>query len=792
MKILTVFAVLIAGFFTTADAAVPTQRRGAARAPAAGTSGTGTTTVAARAATRAPATSGTTAARSATGPRTVARGNTAPASSTTTAARSATVAARAGATQKVIGTGTKVAAATKNTVVSEACQQKYEGCMDSFCMLDNETGGRCICSDKNAEFDAILAEIEKLDQQSYQMATFGVERIEMGADADVAIANANAVAQSIVDADENKRDGSTTRTRKKLDLSLWDNSDIFAEDEDIFGDGDVNPIDGKEGDALHSAASDVCVASMPECASEMQMLKMMYAQRIRSDCTAYENSLKQQKNSSTQKLRAAEQALRSAALEQYQSANKYDLGQCTVEFKKCMITTGGCGDDFSGCASVVASDNTNVRQSTSRTTENYQIKGAISNIEISASTYDALMGKKPLCEFVTKQCTRVADQVWDTFLREVAPQLKSAELIAEDNARQNCIGNISECFQKACRDNIDPNDPDGSYDMCLTRPQTMLNLCKVPLNACGIDTANAESSEIWGFVQARLAGMRIDSCTTAVKECLQSDDRCGEGYTQCIGLDLNAVMDMCPADKLVGCMQDGQQKTMDELESMIQGILLNIDNSMIAECQNAVTKKMTEVCGSSYDCVAAFESDEQFGRGGISLQNKSRDAVDIIGLLDFGKLRTSLSATDGKMVDVLKAWTPEAGYNVGTDDFAKISQANAQAIVSKIRTVVDMVASDPTISMCVNGRDMSNIRSTTGDQDNKTNARFPNLLDNSVQMIVDSALSMAQRNHDNAKAEYLQQAVKQLEEVMQSDRNIAAEAGICYDPAVLGPINAAQ
>ena len=64
------------------------------------------------------------------------------------------------------------------------------------------------------------------------------------------------------------------------------------------------------------------------------------------------------------------------------------------------------------------------------------MQGVISTIEISASTYDALMSKKPLCESVTKQCTKVASQVWDTFLKEVAPQLKSAEIIAEDNARQ--------------------------------------------------------------------------------------------------------------------------------------------------------------------------------------------------------------------------------------------------------------------------------------------------------------------------------------------------------------------
>ena len=41
-------------------------------------------------------------------------------------------------------------------------------------------------------------------------------------------------------------------------------------------------------------------------------------------------------------------------------------------------------------------DNTNVRQSTSKKAKNYKIKGTETNIEISASTYDTLMAKKPL------------------------------------------------------------------------------------------------------------------------------------------------------------------------------------------------------------------------------------------------------------------------------------------------------------------------------------------------------------------------------------------------------------
>ena len=631
MKKIAIFCMLVAGLFNSADAA--TQRRGRSSGTAAPASGTTSSAkpVAARAATGARTAPKAATAASSTGTaNTVVRGRS---GTTPTATAAKPVAARAGTTQKVVGTGTKVATAAKNVVVSEECQAKYEGCMDAFCMLDNETGGRCICSDKNAEFDAILAEIEKLDQQSYKMATVGVERLEMGDDASAVLKSAQSVADAII-AEGNKVEKATENTqkaRRTLDLSLWDTSVNFDDEEDVFGESNpiAESIEGKEGDALHTSAAKICASQMPECAKELNMLKAMYSQRVRSDCAAYENTLKQQKNASAQKLAAAEQALRQTALDQYRSANKYDLGQCTVEFKKCMQTTGGCGEDFAGCASVSAMNATNVTKSTTRGSKAYQIKGAATTIEISASTYDMLVSKKPLCESVTKSCVNVASQVWDTFLKEVAPQMKAAELIAENNNRQNCISTISDCFQKACKESMDPNDPDGTYDMCLTRPGTMLNVCKIPLNSCGIDASSEsaadQSSPIWGYVMARLASMRVDSCTKEVKECIQSEDRCGPDYSNCIGLDTDTIIRMCPYEKMVGCQKEygadkvGGEETYDKIANLIQGLLLNIDNSMYTACQNAIDTAVINVCGDKETC-SGLKIDEQMGARMLSYQ----------------------------------------------------------------------------------------------------------------------------------------------------------------------------
>ena len=769
MKKIAVLSMFLLGLMTGADAAT----RG--RTVNATSNATSSKPVTARAATnsrtapRAAATSGATG-------NTVVRGRAA-----TTPTTKPTVAARAATMQKVIGTGTKVASAAKNVVVSEECQAKFDGCMDAFCMLDNETGGRCICSDKNAEFDEILAEIEKLDQQSYKMATVGVERLEMGADADAAMGMAQSVADSIIEEEEK----TARNKRRTLDLSLWDTSVDFDVEEDIFG-AENDTIEGKEGDALYLAASKLCVAQIPECSAEINMLKTIYGQKIRSDCAAYENSLKQQKNASAQKLAAAEQALRQTALDQYRSANKYDLGQCTVEFKKCMQTTGGCGDDFAGCASIAAMDQTNHRQKNSRTQRPYQIKGAVTTIEISASTYDALISKKPLCESVTKSCVAVADQVWDTFLREVAPQVKSAELIAEDKARQDCIGNISSCFQKACKDTIDPNDPDGSYDMCLSRPETMLNLCKVPLNACGIDASSVDSaqdSQIWDFVVARLAAMRVDACTTEVKECLQSDDRCGEDYSQCIGLDITDLRAMCPLDKLVGCQREiGTDETTgkksfaarwDYIDSVIQGIWLGIDNSMLEQCQNLVNEKMIEVCGDTATC-AAFDTDKTIGTDSLSSYTNNNGDFVIDGLISFGNVQINRITDDEKTRDEnVKFGTYEvdiAGYAdhvSDTDTVAKSRIISAlQSTANKINQKIAIISEDSKIKMCVQGRDMSQIR--TREDSNLSTARYPHLLDSAILAIVSSGIEKANKNYTEKYNELVAEALETADDQVKS------------------------
>ncbi len=784
MKNLLILVAFLACSFN-AVAAVRTPARGSS-----GTNASGNTTVSARAAVRgarSATTSNVAPATSGAGAGAVVQRRGAPAAATTssgtTVGRSATpvktTAARA-AKQNVVAGGTKVASAAQNTLVDETCRQKFDGCMDSFCMMENASGGRCLCSDRNKELNTLLAQIERLDAQSYKMATEGVEKIEMGENADAVMASAKAITKSL----DGKSEEDSKTKRRKLNLDAWKN--VSVDEDSIFGEDDGEKrIEDQEGDALFAMSYDLCVAQMPECSSNFSMLGSLYRQRVRSDCTAFENSLKQKQTESQQKLAAAEAAMREAALEQYKSANKYDLGQCTIQFKQCMQTTAGCGEDFTGCAGLAAAEEAVTKKNTkSKKAKQTTIQGTVSSITIAAATFDTLESKKPLCMDVTKNCVNVRDQVWNTFLREVAPELKSAELLAESNLRTSCIGNIAQCFQKACKDNIDPNDEEGSYDMCLSRPETVESLCKVEIQPCV-----AAEPKIMDYVRAKLASMRVDACTKEVKDCLQDENRCGKDYAGCIGLDTDTIVRLCPPEKLTACYQEygGKKSTVDDaLTRMVDGIFLNIDNSILDQCQKLAQNKVIEICGSLSETECqAFSSDDSIGTDSLLSYKDNNGNITIDGLLDFNALtsKETSSAKNGILytvdADAYLQKINQSGAEFATQERIK---AAINGVKNKIDQRIKLLNMDPKISMCINGRDTSQLSrnsqkaSSNLAENGRTNARFPHLLDSYQLMILNAGISQANKNYSKKKDSLVADAIE--------SRSDDEKAAICAAMAI--------
>lgn len=521
--------------------------------------------------------------------------------------------ARAAATKKAINMGTKVATATENTVISKDCQNAYYGCMDAFCMLDNASGGRCQCNDKITELDKILEEIMKLDEQSMRIATEGVETVEMGEYADQIKARTKSIENEFA---ENEKKQTTTQAAKKktLDLSAWNNAGLFDDDdEDVFDTSNkeekvriADDMANKKGDELHKEAAKICTQQLPtDCKNSASMLQMTYAQKIRSDCTGYENSLKQKKSESAQKLQTAQKAVREAVLEDVKNKNKYTTeGECVVAFDQCMQTTGGCGADYTGCVA----DDTVLTMGTDGTkgvATTAQIKTSASAIGVSANTLAMLTDKAPICESVLKQCENVRKGVWTSFLKMIVPKLKTAEVSAEQNRRMNCIGTIVDCYKNACAAQW-PNQESAEYDMCLSNPEIVDNLCQIQINKC---STGSTGDQVMEYVKAKLQALRVDACTTEVKQCLQSENNCGEGYINCIGLDKDTIVKMCTNRstnyKLMACQSkfnNNQYEVQNYVAQVAQGLILNMDNAALSACQDAAKKSMTTFCGSDEKC----------------------------------------------------------------------------------------------------------------------------------------------------------------------------------------------
>ncbi|MDR0449085.1 MAG: hypothetical protein LBG89_01325 [Rickettsiales bacterium] len=744
-----------------ADVAPTSRGAGRTAAPAASAPAAGAAPVSARAGARqtqvsptasaaAPSASAAAPVSARAGTRQTPTASSAPAA----AAPGAPVAARAGTKVSTINKGVSVAAATAATgLYAEECRTAFEGCLDQFCYIDNENGARCSCSDDRADIDKMTAEIDALENKARNISTIGVEKAALGAQADIIFGQG----QRQYDAQGNiigtNHTGTAKKEKKTLTFSDMDDED---EEDDEFDAAVVGGLATKVGVAKFRGAYDMCKTSIPQnCSKDIAMLLQLYQTQIKSDCSAYRIELQSRKKQMELKVLEAEKMVRDTALETFEEQNKWNRGECMLEFRKCMVDKerGGCGTDFSGCAGSVALANMQNQQASQ--TFAGQVKDEGIDIKFADSTMEVLNSKRFICERVLDSCQAVRQFVWGDFLREIAPTMKQAELNAEANLRSNCLGTISDCVRNACQSDIAGTGV--SMDACLAQPDMARSFCKVQLEPC-----ERMEAGIWEFVKAKLGAMRVDACTDEVKNCFTNDNRCGGSYTGCIGLDLASLKDICPLEALPVCTKSGSITAWDpDISKLVMGIFLNVDNSMLTECQNLVDAKMNEVCGSTTEC-NAFASDEKLGSGSLRGQKLNGGDYIVSGLLQFGLIEVKDKGNRFMEIDIEGYMTAISGMSnitalkdsaASTDEIKETIQTELKNIQGQINRVMDMVKNDPKISMCINGRDMSQINGK-----GQTEARFPNLLMSLSASVANSALARASDNYQKKLKEELKKA----------------------------------
>ncbi len=667
------------------------------------------------------------------------------------AAGNACAATKKAAKQSAIQNGTSVRTKmSASTLYDQECYDAYYGCMDQFCITDNASGGSCSCSDANAEYEKQFAEIQKTLEEANRLSTIEVEKVKAGAQADIVFNGERKYGEdgNVLGVDEASKSDEKAKKREAL-MAMFNSN--YDDDDDL--EDSLDMIAGKTGNDLFSAAERICMEQIPEsCDKDVQFLRQLYSRQITSDCKAFENSIATKKQEAAIELANAEAAVRSALKESFEEANKYDRGTCMVEYKKCMQTDDACGKDWSKCVSIIASEN--MQQETVHTAGT-KVQKTENVYEITESTMRVLESKRYICEKVLDQCMAVRNMVWDDFLREAAPTIRVAELAEESKKRQSCLTDISDCIQTACKDDIVGKGVD-TMDACLSRPEMVRSFCKVE-----IDTCERMEPLIWGYVTDKLKAMRVDACTQEVKDCFTADTRCGENFQNCIGMDYEYIHEICPIDSLVVCKANNPNFKMEDLDSLLMGLYLNVDNAALDQCQNLVDQKMTEICGSTSDC-NRFAADDTLGTGSLRSQ-KDGTTYRVTGMISFGSIK--MGDSSGRTLDKSEEKTVKLGPGeIGVAEYIEqirsrnMGVRNADGIISSIEEelnniagtinrTIEMIEQDPEIQFCVNGRDLSQI---TGKKGAKTTARFPQLLNSVKMQIAVSALRKAQDNY-NAK-----------------------------------------
>ena len=231
--------------------------------------------------------------------------------------------------------------------------------------------------------------------------------------------------------------------------------------------------------------------------------------------------------------------------------------------------------------------------------------------------------------------------------------------------------------------------------------------------------------------------------------------------------------------KEVGVDEESGKKTFaaswDYIDSVIQGIWLGIDNSMLEQCQNLVNEKMLEVCGDTLSCEAAFASDKAIGTDSLtSYTDKNGDFV-IDGLISFGNVQINRITDEEKTRDEnVKFGTYEvdiAGYADRISDADTVAKSRVisalQSTANKINQTIAVISQDSKIKMCVQGRDMSQVR-TREDARTTSTARYPHLLDSAIMAIVESGIDRANKNYTEKYNGLVEKALETADDQVKS------------------------
>ena len=616
--------------------------------------------------------------------------------------------------------GSMTVAESRANLGESECDIAYASCMDQFCITDNVNAGRCQCHNDFARHDAQWQELEKAEAELLNNTTRALDEIETNARA--AVLNLTLESETPAAARTQAPAQSRAAAARAAALALFEEP-VAAPDTS----GDVATQTGAE---KLAAADKICAPLLPgNC--DLTMTRMIYSQSIRSDCRAYELTVQERRDKGVQQQRLADSSIREAALTAFTTANRLNSSDCLVELTECMRTDAVCGRTWANC-------------------------------------FDGRLAQnRDKCEHILNQCTSVRDTVWNNFVAINTPNIEMAQSVANSGQRQSCLREVSDCIGRACADTIGTDEV--SYASCMVNPDAIRTRCRVELDRCsGIPG-------IFDLAARRWASKQIDACQDEVRACFTHDSACGPDWLRCIGLDLRAMHRMCPVEKLVVCRQNNPNFALSDIDDIVTGIYLAMDNAALDKCNEVVDAKMMEICDELSGCTR-FHRMDNFGTESVR-REKLADMESITGLVSWslvgisdgqewsdcisrGRRNCDQMTKPGTLLidEYMREFDRVNRGMPGIASFRERVRSELETVQRDISNVQREFEMDPTVNQCIGGRDLSQVTGRTGDA---SSGRFP-LMTNGYRMaIAQSALNRAAENHARRVAALREEIIRE-------------------------------
>ncbi len=418
-----------------------------------------------------------------------------------------------------------------------SCRDAYFTCMDQFCANANDSYRRCVCSSRLSEIQEKERALSQSANQIQDFKDLNLEVIPKTAEEVKAMLSAtegeNAI-KSDNSASAQKLAGisDVLSSTKSKSLSTLGTLDIAGDINQIWATTDLasgENIINLTGESLYNAVHAQCAELVSgNCTSTatFNMVVSAYGMYIENDCTTLANALDKSLNQANSTIRDTEREMNMARLDNYNAHNSTSINDCIAQVRKDITADNACGEDYVHCLDITGRYLNRETGEPIYTQDFYQLEAqtSLSGDILTNPTNRMLVAelnrKRSFAERGLETCRDIADEVWDEFMRQAITEIYQGQQEKIRNVKNECLDVVNACYDEQSESLKDFTNIKEEL-LLGSRLELSEELCQEKLYACSnlYGDPNGNGLELLITAMHNITDQKIaQECATLLKE----------------------------------------------------------------------------------------------------------------------------------------------------------------------------------------------------------------------------------------------------------------------------------